>query len=143
MQLTIRDLVNKQQMLETYHLVNHMYKNLSLQDFSYNLDEMIKLNNYKIVAGYYQHKLVALSGYWISRMLYCGRYLQLSNFVCDSQYRNNGFGAQIIKYLETKAIKLQCNKIVLDSYIENKKSHAFYYKHGFYIRGLHFMKDLI
>ena len=142
MTLIISELTTKKQMLTTYELVNQMYKNISATDFSYKITEMIKLNNYKMVAGYYQQELVVVSGYLISLMLYCGKYLQLSNFITSQKHRSKGFGSQILQHLQEKAISLQCNKIVLDSYIENKKSHSLYYKQGFYVRGLHFMKDL-
>ena len=142
MTLIISELKTKKQMLTTYELVNEMYKNIDFQDFSYKITEMMKLNNYKMIAGYYQEELVVVSGYWVSLMFYCGKYLQLSNFITSQKHRSKGFGGQILQYLQEKAISLQCNKIVLDSYIENKKSHSLYYKQGFYVRGLHFMKDL-
>ena len=142
MTLIISELTTKQQMLTTYQLVNEMYKNISFADFSCKITEMIKISNYKMVAGYYQEELVVVSGYWVALMLYCGKYLQLSNFVTSQNQRSKGFGSQVLLYLQEKAITLQCNKIVLDSYIENKKSHSLYQKKNFYVRGLHFIKDL-
>ena len=142
MTLIISELNTKKQILTTYELIHELYENISFQDFSYKITEMIKINNYKMVAGYYQKELVVVSGYWVSMMLYCGKYLQLSNFITSQKYRSKGFGSKILEHLQEKAIFLQCNKIVLDSYIENKKSHSLYYKQGFYVRGLHFMKDL-
>jgi ribosomal protein S18 acetylase RimI-like enzyme len=142
MTFTISELHTKQQILTTYELIHEMYNNISFQDFSYKITEMIKLNNYAMVAGHYQQELVVVSGYWVSMMFYCGKYLQISNFITSQKYRSKGFGSKILQYLQEKAISLQCNKIVLDSYIENKKSHSLYYKQGFYVRGLHFMKDL-
>jgi GNAT superfamily N-acetyltransferase len=75
-------------------------------------------------------------------MLYCGRYLQASNLVVDENFRARGAGKQILNYLENKARDLGCDKMVLDSYTENKKSHSLYFGEDFYIRGFHFMKDL-
>ena len=44
--------------------------------------------------------------------------------------------------LNISLLKLNCEKIVLDSFTENKKSHTLYFKEDFHIRGFHFMKDL-
>lgn len=129
-------------MLETHFLVQQMYKKLDLNAFDVALDEMIACNDYKMVAGFDNDKIVAVSGFWVSRMLYCGRYLQVSNLIVDENNRGLGIGKKILKYLENKAISMGCNKIVLDSYTENKKSHSLYYGENFYIRGFHFMKDL-
>lgn len=130
-------------MIETFPLINQMYKKMDYKSFEVAIDEMILNNNYKMVAGFIDNKLVAVSGYWIARMLYCGRYLQPSNLVVDENFRGQGIGKKILNYLENKARNLGCDKMVLDSYTENKKSHSLYFNEDFYIRGFHFMKDLV
>jgi GNAT superfamily N-acetyltransferase len=142
MSLIIKDLETKNSMMDAFLLIHQMYKKMDYKSFEIALDEMILNNNYKIVAGYIDNKMVAVSGYWISRMLYCGRYLQASNLVVDENFRGLGVGKKILNYLESKARNLGCNKMVLDSYTENKKSHSLYFNEDFYIRGFHFMKDL-
>ena len=142
MDLTIRDLSDKKSMLEAYPLIQQMYQDMNFDKFASALDEMIARNNYQMVAVLNDNKIIAVSGYWISHMLYCGRYLQVSNLVVDKNIRSQGIGKKILNYLEDKARDLGCNKIVLDSYTENKKSHSLYFGADFYIRGFHFMKDL-
>jgi GNAT superfamily N-acetyltransferase len=142
MQLEIKDLATKNLMIEAFSLIHQMYKKMNYENFEINLDEMILRNDYKMVAGFYNEKMIAVSGYWIAKMLYCGRYLQASNLVVDEEFRSRGIGKQILNYLENKARNLGCDKMVLDSYTENKKSHSLYFGEDFYIRGFHFMKDL-
>lgn len=142
MDIVIKDLETKNMMMEAFPLIHQMYKKMDYKAFEGALDEMILNNNYKIVAGFHDEKMIAISGYWIARMLYCGRYLQASNLVVDENFRGNGVGKKILNYLENKARKLGCDKMVLDSYSENKKSHSLYFREEFYIRGFHFMKDL-
>jgi len=142
MDIVIKDLETKNMMMEAFPLIHQMYKKMDYKGFEGALDEMILNNNYKIVAGFHDEKMIAISGYWIARMLYCGRYLQASNLVVDENFRGNGVGKKILNYLENKARKLGCDKMVLDSYSENKKSHSLYFGEDFYIRGFHFMKDL-
>lgn len=142
MDIVIKDLETKNMMMEAFPLIHQMYKKMDYKAFEGALDEMILNNNYKMVAGFHDEKMIAISGYWIARMLYCGRYLQASNLVVDENFRGNGVGKKILNYLENKARKLGCDKMVLDSYSENKKSHSLYFREEFYIRGFHFMKDL-
>lgn len=142
MDIVIKDLETKNMMMEAFPLIHQMYKKMDYKGFEGALDEMILNNNYKMVAGFHDEKMIAISGYWIARMLYCGRYLQASNLVVDKNFRGNGVGKKILNYLENKARKLGCDKMVLDSYSENKKSHSLYFGEDFYIRGFHFMKDL-
>jgi GNAT superfamily N-acetyltransferase len=142
MDIIIKDLETKNVMMDAFPLIHQMYKKMDYKGFESALDEMILNNNYKMVAGFHNEKMIAISGYWIARMLYCGRYLQASNLVVDENFRGNGVGKNILNYLENKARKLGCDKMVLDSYSENKKSHSLYFREDFYIRGFHFMKDL-
>ena len=142
MSLLITDLATKNSMMETFPLIHQMYKKMDYKNFEIAIDEMILNNNYKMVAGYIDNKIVVVSGYWVARMLYCGRYLQASNLVVDENFRGRGIGKKILTYLEDKARNLGCDKMVLDSYTENKKSHSLYFNEDFYIRGFHFMKDL-
>ena len=142
MDIVIKDLETKNMMMDAFPLIHQMYKKMDYKGFEGALDEMILNNNYKMVAGFHDEKMIAISGYWITRMLYCGRYLQASNLVVDENFRGNGVGKKILNYLENKARKLGCDKMVLDSYSENKKSHSLYFGEDFYIRGFHFMKDL-
>ena len=142
MDIIIKDLETKNMMMDAFPLIHQMYKKMDYKGFEGALDEMILNNNYKMVAGFHDEKMIAISGYWIARMLYCGRYLQASNLVVDENFRGNGVGKKILNYLESKARKLGCDKVVLDSYSENKKSHSLYFGEDFYIRGFHFMKDL-
>ena len=142
MDIVIKDLETKNMMMDAFPLIHQMYKKMDYKGFEGALDEMILNNNYKMVAGFHDEKMIAISGYWIARMLYCGRYLQASNLVVVENFRGNGVGKKILNYLENKARKLGCDKMVLDSYSENKKSHSLYFGEDFYIRGFHFMKDL-
>jgi len=130
------------EMESVFFLINQSQPKLDINSYKAMLNEMILKNNYKMVAISYDKKIIAVAGYFVMTMLYCGRYLQISNLVVDKNFRSLGVGENILKYFDEKALKINCNKIVLDSYIENKKSHNLYYRLGFYVRGFHFMKDI-
>lgn len=118
------------------------YKNLTKEKLSAQIDEMIAANDFKMVAAFLGDEIVGVAGYWILLMLYCGRYIQVSSFIVDEQKRGLGIGRKILQRLEEIGRDLDCEKMVLDSYTENKKSHSLYYRNDFHIRGFHFMKDL-
>jgi GNAT superfamily N-acetyltransferase len=143
MEIIIKDLNNIEEMDIAYPLISQVYVNMSFDDYKARVKEMVEENNYRMVAAYMNSKLVGISGYWVFLMLYCGRYLQASNLVVDKECRSLGIGKKILDCLEEKAKKFECEKIVLDSYVENKRSHPLYFREGYYIRGFHFMKDLI
>lgn len=141
--IVIKELNRKEEMLAAFDLVTQIYPKITPQEFEQNIFEMMQRSNYKMVAAFLDDKIIAVSGYWVAFMLYCGRYLQASNLVVDAEFRSQKIGKKILNFLEKKARQENCQRLVLDSYTENKKSHALYYREGFYIRGFHFMKDLL
>ncbi len=142
MEIKIKELTTLSEMESAYPLIAQMYDKMSFETYKSYVEEMISTNDFKMVAAYINGEMVGVSGYWVFLMLYCGRYLQASNLVVDRTKRSHGIGQKILQYLEEKAKKLNCQKIVLDSYTENKRSHPLYFRNNFYIRGFHFMKDL-
>lgn len=140
--IIIKELNGLEAMMAAYPLINQMYDQMDFATYKSYIEEMIYVNNFKMFAAYSGEKMIGVSGYWVLLMLYCGRYLQASNIVVDKESRSLGIGKKIISHLEEKARKLNCQKLILDSYTENKKSHSLYFREGFHIRGFHFMKNL-
>jgi GNAT superfamily N-acetyltransferase len=141
-QITIKNLDNREAMMLAWPILAQRYKNLSKEKLSNQIDEMIVANDFKMVAAFLGDEIVGVAGYWVLLMLYCGRYIQVSSFIVDEQKRGLGIGRKILQRLEEVGRELGCEKMVLDSYTENKKSHSLYYRNDFHIRGFHFMKDL-
>ena len=147
MELIFKVAVKSSEMLISLPLLVKHYQDFNKKKFLNEIGEMIDISNYKMLLVYNKDNeklnLVGVCGFWLARMFYCGKYLQLSNLIVEESLRGSGVGKKIIKYLENFAKQNNCQKIVLDSYTENKKSHSLYYSEGFYIRGFHFMKDVI
>lgn len=139
---------NLKEIKQSYFLISNHYQKQDLDQNKFDeiIDEMITRNQYQMLMVFAKEKtekkLIAVCGFWVSRMFYCGRYLQISNLIVSEKYRSNGVGKKILQQIENIALKHDCQKVILDSYTENKKSHSLYFKEGFYIRGFHFMKDI-
>ncbi len=141
-ELNIKKLAHKEEMLKAYKIIKQRYPNIDFNSYEKQLIEMIEMNDFKIIAAFLGEEIVGIAGYWVLRMLYCGRYIQVSSFIVDEEKRGFGIGKKILAEIEKIGKELGCDKVVLDSYTENKKSHSLYFKENFHIRGLHFMKDL-
>jgi RimJ/RimL family protein N-acetyltransferase len=141
-QIVVKELNSAQEMFQTYKIVSQRYKEMTRENFQSQILEMIEMNDFKMIGAFLGEEIVGVAGYWVLRMLYCGRYIQLSSFIVDEEKRGSGIGKKILREVEKIGKKLNCEKIILDSFTENKKSHALYYREDFYIRGLHFMKNL-
>ncbi len=141
-QITIQKLSSKSEILSAFPIIRQRYENMSLENYEAQISEMMAMNDFKMVGAFIGDEIVGVCGYWVLRMLYCGRYLQLSSFIVDEEKRGSGIGRKILDEMEKIGKELHCEKIILDSFTENKKSHPLYFREGFYIRGFHFMKNL-
>ena len=143
MQITIKEFTTKEQLMLGYPIIHQLYDKMSSETYSNYIDDMIQGNNYHMIAAYDDNNnLIAVASYWILTRFYCGRYIQIGNMVVDKDHRSKRIGSKLLKYIENKGKEAGCSKYILDSYTENKKSHKLYFKEGFFIEGLHFMKEI-
>lgn len=140
--LLIKELVSIDEIEAAYPLIHQVRDQMSFETYISYFEEMKRLSNFKIIAAIIDEKIVGLAGYWMAVMLYCGRYIQISNLVVDQNFQSRGIAKKILYHIEKIGKELGCSKIVLDSYVENKRSHPFFFREGFHIRGFHFMKDV-
>lgn len=139
--LVIREL-DADEMIKAFEVVRYMYDKMSSQEYADLIVEMVSRNDYKMVGALQDNKIIGVAGYWIFAMLYCKRYIQISNLVVDPAYRNQRIGKKILRHIESIGKQNNCEQIVLDSYTQNKKSHSLYFGEGYHIRGFHFMKQI-
>lgn len=142
MDIEIKDFKTKKEVMGGFPIIHQLYDKMDEKSYEEHIDEMMQGNNYHMIGAYAQGELIAVASYWVLRRFYCGRYIQIGNMVVDSKFRSKGIGAKLLKYVENRGRELGCEKYILDSYTENKKSHKLYFNEGFYVEGLHFMKDL-
>jgi len=139
--LTFSKLTTVEQMLPNWQLITQLTATLTQENYEQYLTEMVPHNYYQVVA-YHGETCAGISGYWMATKLYSGKYLEIDNFVVDSNYRNAGVGKQMVDWLETEARANDCRIMMLDAYVENFKAHRFYYREGFIARGYHYLKFL-
>lgn len=139
--MEIRELKSKSEMMKHIALLQEMYPNLSLEDYSKDLDDMIP-NNYFQVAVFENGKCLGLSGVWFGTKLWCGKYIELDNIIVSNKFRSKGVGKYIFDYVQNLGKEMGVSMLSLDSYVTNHKAHKFFYNEGFGPKGFHFIKIL-
>ena len=141
MAMIIKELESKDEMLECLRILNEVYPSLTKEDYSTELDLMLK-NDYGQVGVFENDLCIGLTGYWIGTKLWCGRYMELDNVVISENHRGQGVGELLFEHMEQKAKECNCNMLALDSYTDNFKAHKFFYKQNYKPRGFHFINIL-
>ena len=139
--LTVRELVDKQEMINNISVLQVLYPSLTLAEYDAELDQMLP-HNYGQVGVFDGEICLGISGFWIGTKLWCGKYLELDNIVVVEKYRSQGIGKLIFDFLHKKAIEHDCTMLSLDSYTSNFKAHKFFYNEGYSPKGFHFINIL-
>lgn len=132
---------DKEGMLEHFTLIQEMYPDITFEEYSAELDEMIP-HKYGQIGIYEYGECLGLSGYWFGTKLWCGKYLECDNVIVSEKHRNKGVGELLFSALKEKAQQLGCTMLALDSYTDNFKAHKFFYQQGYIPRGFHFINIL-
>ncbi len=103
---------------------------------------MFEFNNYKCFGFYEDDQLIGLSSGWITVRLYSDKQLEIDNVIISDKIQSKGYGKIFINKIETWAIENGCKTIELNTYVQNDRSHKFYFNQGFKILGFHFQKKL-
>jgi GNAT superfamily N-acetyltransferase len=139
--LTVRELVDKQEMINNISVLQVLYPSLTLAEYEAELDQMLP-HNYGQVGVFDGEICLGISGFWIGTKLWCGKYLELDNIIVVEKYRSQGIGKLIFDFLHKKAMEHHCTMLSLDSYTTNFKAHKFFYNEGYSPKGFHFINIL-
>jgi len=105
------------------------------------LKDMIP-RGYRCLGAFDGENLIAVCGFTITSRFWCGRQLDLDNFIVTDAYRGKKIGERMLKWFDRLAKREACDVIVLDSYAMSHAAHRFYFRAGFIIKGYHFYKEL-
>jgi hypothetical protein len=91
---------------------------------------------------YNEERLIGICGLWYMTRHYVGKSIEPDHVVIDSNYRNQGLGKKLFNWIYEYAKSKGCEASELNTYVQNRKSHKFYYNEGYEIYGFHFVKIL-
>ena len=123
-------------------LANKLRPSMSSAEASAYLAEMFALPTYHCFGVWQEGKLVAMSNGWITVRFYSGKQLEVDNVIVDPDLRSQGVGKYFFAHIQEWALQHDCKTIELNTYVQNGKSHKFYFNEGYAILGFHFQKVL-
>jgi len=103
--------------------------------------EMVQ-QNYECIGLFDEEKLIGICGIWFMTRHYIGKSAEVDHVVIDEKYRNKGLGKFFFTWIHNHLKEKGCNATELNAYVQNTKSHKFYYNEGYDIYGFHMVKIL-
>jgi GNAT superfamily N-acetyltransferase len=138
--MTIKVNSTYESMLPSFPLIKQLNPKMTKSRYAALLRSIVEQGGYFQLGCYDGTKLVGVTGVWLGTKLWCGRYLEVDNFVIDKSYRGRGIGRKFLKWAERHAKNEKCQMIGLDSYVTADGAHRFYFANGFKVEGFHMTK---
>jgi GNAT superfamily N-acetyltransferase len=135
-------ILSKNDIEDIARLGQQLNPNLTLDQIKNYLLQMFELETYNCFGIFLNDKLVGISSAWSTVRLYSGKQLEVDNVVIDSSQQSKGLGKLFFEFIEDWAKKNEYKTIELNTYVQNSKSHKFYYNLGYSILGFHFWKNI-
>ena len=128
--------------VKAHNLLKELNPNLESKRIENMLIEMVKLPNYTCFGLFQDNELIGISSAWTTVRIYCGKQIELDNVIIDSTIQSKGYGKYFMDAISKWALKNNYKSIGLNTYVQNSRSHKFYFNEGFKILGFHFEKRI-
>ena len=135
--VTFRD-VGEAEIAACYELMRQLRPHLKSQEEFIARWRRQSADGYRIVALWEQGGPVAIAGYRLTENLVHGKFLYVDDLISDQSARSRGHGARLLDKLKEDGRALGCNKLVLDTGLDNFLAHRFYFRQGLLAQALRF-----
>ena len=97
---------------------------------------------YCILAAWREGVPIGLAGYRTEENLIHGRFIYVDDLVAADAERRQGIGARLLDAVAAEGRRLGCERLVLDTALDNVLGHRFYYRQGLLARALRFSRQI-
>jgi GNAT superfamily N-acetyltransferase len=126
------------QIWATRAVMRELRPNVQEAEYLTTIRRMMQTNGYQLVALCAEETVLAVAGYRIMEMLYCGKILCVDDLNTDERYRSQGYGKTLLQWLKGEAQAEGCEQLHLDSGVQREVAHRFYFHEGLTINCFHF-----
>jgi len=123
--IELQELRDYESMLQSFPLILQLNPKMTEDRYRDLMKQMVSQGNYFQVGGFLSGKLVGLTGVWIGTQLWCGKYIEVDNFIVDESHRNRGIGRRLLNWVDEKAKSEGCQMVRLDTYVTIEMQRIF------------------
>lgn len=142
MKKTSVKILKKEDLEQIIQLTIQLNPNMLISELESRQSKMFDFDNYKCFGFFENNKLIGVSSGWITVRLYSDKQLEIDNVIIDNTIQSKGYGKIFMSEIESWAKINNCKTVELNTYVQNDRSHKFYFNQGFHILGFHFQKFL-
>lgn len=125
-----------------FPVMKELRNNLEIEEFLSVYKEANTNDGYQLAFCFDSQKVTAVMGYRILFDYVHGKHLYIDDLVTTKDSRSRGLGADLLKFAESEAKKLECSGLRLCTGIENEAGKRFYEKNNWNLRAIVYKKKI-
>lgn len=126
---------------KAYPIIYQLFPWLDMQTYARRVF-VARATGYRMFIGEVDKQIVGVIGIIANHNIHDGFVTYIEHVVIDEKSRGKGYGTQLIRFAEERAIEEGCRLIELDTDVGAVKAEALYEKSGFVKTGNYYSKDL-
>lgn len=131
-----------EEMKEAFPLVSQLRTHLNINEYIELIDNMVD-NGYRAFGLFDSGKIVSYAGFAVLTNFYYSKHIWLYDLVVDKAKQGQGYGKQLLSYIEQYAKDNTINCIALSSGLEREDAHNFYVKGMYYEKSSYVFKKIL
>ncbi|PZQ49104.1 MAG: hypothetical protein DI551_00180 [Micavibrio aeruginosavorus] len=139
--LSIREARSDEDYHLSYPIVRQLFPQLDMQTYAHRVF-VARATGYRMFMGEADGELVGVIGVCPNHNLHDGFVSYIEHVVVDAAHRGHGYGSQLIKFAEERALEEGCYLIELDTDIGATRAAALYEDSGYQKIGDYYHKVL-
>lgn len=121
----IHELRTEDEWIDAFPLMKQLRTHLDEATYLDYLHEMTD-DGYRLFGVFVDDELVSLSGVAVQVNMYYGRHVWVYELVTDADYRSEGYGLELLSFIENWAEENDCDLVALSSGLQRERAHQFY-----------------
>jgi GNAT superfamily N-acetyltransferase len=137
----VREMLSEAEVAATFPVMRQLRTHLDEAAYAERVRRM-RGGGYRLAAVIEAGEVRCVAGFRVQEFLYAGRHLYVDDLISAQDARSAGHGARMLRWLEDVARREGCGQLHLDSGVQRKDAHRFYFREGLGISSFHFSKQL-
>lgn len=121
----IREITTEKEYSEAFPVMVQLRTHLTRESYM-DLLEPMKAEGYQLFAVFHHQHIVALAGVALKTNFFHKRHVYIFDLVTDENHRSEGFGKQLLDYIDVWAKENGAEYVALDSGLQRLDAHRFY-----------------
>jgi len=134
--------LRKEDLKRAYEALKELRTSLEYEEFTDTVELMQEESGYTMFGLWDKGDIQTYAGVSIATNLYWKKHLFVYELVTKNKMRGNGYGHQMMNFLDDYAKMHKCEYIALTSGVQRTDAHRFYEREKFDKAGFTFLKGL-